>query len=131
MKMRNLCSLALVALTVGALGAVPASAATTPLLGGGSFARTIPFIDGYLYVYECHAVAPGAVSTSVDRCAFGSTGAPAASAQGPVATTNGGVSRASSPSQVCWTVSARYGDGTSQTKSGCSTLSAIAGAGAG
>lgn len=65
------------------------------------------------------------------RGAFGSTGAPAASAQGPVATTNGGVSRASSPSQVCWTVSARYGDGTSQTKSGCSTLSAIAGAGAG
>lgn len=131
MKPRNLCSLTLVALTVSAFSAVPASAATTPLVGAGSFARTIPFIDGYLYQYACAAHAPGAVSTSVESCTFGATGAPPATAQGAVAFTSGGISRASSKSSVCWTVSARYGDGTTQTKSGCSTVSAIAGAGAG
>lgn len=130
MKLRKILALATVALTLGVLGAGPASAATTPLVGSGAFARTIPFIDGYLYQYACAAHAPGAVSTSVDSCTFGSTGAPPATTQGPTAFTTGGVSRASSPANVCWTVSARYADGTSQIKSGCSTMSAIAGAGA-
>lgn len=129
MKTRNVCCAALVALSAGAFGAAPASAATGPLVGGGSFARTVPFIDGDLYAFECHAVAPGAVTTSVVSCALGSATAPPASAQGPAAFTYGIVSRAPSPTSVCWTVSASYSDGTSQTRSGCSTVSAIAGAG--
>jgi hypothetical protein len=131
MKLRKIVSLAFVTLALGALGAGSASAATTPLVGSGAFARTVPFIDGYLYAYACHANAPGAISTSVVNCKLGSVAAPPATAPGPAAFTYGGVSQASSPTSVCWTVSARYTDGTTQTKNGCSTVSAIAGAGAG
>jgi hypothetical protein len=111
--------------------ATPAGAATGALAGGGSFARTIPFIDGNLYAFECHAVAPGAVSTSVDSCALGAVAAPAARQAGPVAVTTQGVSQSTRVTSVCWTVSATFADGTSQTRSGCSTASDLAGAGAG
>jgi hypothetical protein len=126
----------LVALIAGlttAASATEASAAT-PIVGGGSFARTIPFIDGSIYAWECHAAAPGAVSTTISSCTLnsvdGADGAPPVTSQGPVAGTDGAVS--TNPAltyHVCWTVSASYADGTSQTTSGCTLSSSIAGAG--
>jgi hypothetical protein len=110
--------------------ATPASAAGA-LAGGGSFARTIPFIDGDIYAFECHAVAPGAVSTSVDSCTLGAVAAPATQQTGPAAVTTQGVSQDPRVTSVCWTVSATFADGMRQTKSGCSTASDLAGAGAG
>jgi hypothetical protein len=133
MNVRRARSTALVALTAAVVTAVPtsaASAATAPIVGGGSFARTIPFIDGSIYAFECHAAAPGAASTTVDSCLLGSIAAPPATSQGPVASTNQAVSTNPAWSyRLCWMVSARYADGSTQTTSGCTAASSIAGAG--
>jgi hypothetical protein len=127
---------ALIAAAMTMLLPPAAPAATTPIVGGGSFVRTAPFIDGWIYAFECHAAAAGAVSTSVDSCllryaGLTASGAPASTSQGPVASTSGAVS--TNPADlytVCWTVSARYGDGSSQSTSGCSSpASSIGGAG--
>jgi hypothetical protein len=128
MKIRALAPLAVAGLALAA--AAPAGAAPAPIVGVGAFARTIPFIDGDLYAFSCTATAPGAVSTSVDSCALGSVGAPAATQAGPLATTSEGVSQDPRTTSVCWTVSARYSDGSTQTATGCSTSSDLAGAGA-
>ncbi|HEV3228489.1 MAG TPA: hypothetical protein VGY97_03365 [Solirubrobacteraceae bacterium] len=139
MNVRRLRMAALGALVAGAIIAVPAataSAATAPIVGGGSFARTIPFIDGWVYAYECHAFAPGAVSTSVDSCSlmylYTAGSAPPSTSSGPAVATTGGVS--TNPAnlyRVCWSVSARYPDASTQSTSGCSSPpSSIAGAGA-
>jgi hypothetical protein len=50
------------------VAAAPASAAPAPIVAGGSFARTVPFIDGSIYEFECHAAAPGATSTRITSC---------------------------------------------------------------
>jgi hypothetical protein len=135
MKFRRSRTAALCALAVAAVPATSAHAATGALVGGGSFARTIPFIDGDIYAFECHAAAPGALTTRVTSCAltstFGTVSAPAASSTGPAAATDGAVSWDPSPNHVCWTVSATFADGTTQTKSGCSTTSDTGGAGVG
>jgi hypothetical protein len=127
----HLRSAVLVALTAGALAmpAAPAGAATTPLVAGASFARTIPFIDGTIYAFECHASAPGAVSTSIDSCSLNSYAAPPSTSSGSVATTSEAVSVPVATYRVCWTASARYSDGTSQSTSGCTISSSVGGAG--
>jgi hypothetical protein len=133
MKLRHLATAPLLAVGLLSTMAAPPASAATPLTAGGAFARTIPFIDGQLYEYECHAAAPGAVSTSITSCAltstFGTVQAPPATSQGPAAETSGGVSWDPSPNQVCWTAGARYSDGTTQSTSGCSSTSDTAGAG--
>jgi hypothetical protein len=139
MNVRRVRRAVLIALTAGAVMSVMApgaGAATAPIVGGGSFARTVPFIDGWIYAFECHAAAPGAVSTSVDSCvlyyAYPAGSAPASTSTGPVASTSGAVS--TNPAdlyRICWSVSARYSDSTSRSTSGCSSpSSSIAGAGA-
>src|SRR5437764_8578673 len=119
MKVRRTRTAALCALAVAAVPATSAHAATGALVGAGSFARTIPFIDGDVYAFECHAVAPGALTTRVTSCAltssFGTVSAPGASSTGPAAATAGAVSWDPSPNHVCWTVSATFADGTTQT----------------
>lgn len=123
------------ALVGAAVAAAPASAATAPMAAGGSFARTAPFIDGSIYAYECHAVAPGALSTTISSCTLkasdgGSIPAAPSTSPGPVAATSGAVSsNVSLTYQVCWTASATYADGSSQSTSGCSSSSSIAGTG--
>jgi len=120
---------ALLAAVVAAVSAAPAAAAG-PIVAGGSFVRTAPFIDGYIYSFECHATAPGAVATTISSCALNSIGAPPVTMAGPVAATREAVS--TNPSlvyKVCWTASASYADGTTSSTSGCSPSSSIAGAG--
>ena len=120
---------AALAAAITAVFATPAAAAG-PIVAGGSFVRTVPFIDGYIYSFECHAAAPGAVSTTISSCALNSIGAPPVTMAGPFAATREAVS--TNPSlvyKVCWTASARYADGTTSSASGCSTSSSIAGAG--
>lgn len=119
--------------TVPAIGAPAASAANAPIVAGGSFARTIPFVDGNIVAFECHAAAAGAVSTTISSCAlnsvFGPVGAPPVTQTGPAATTDGAVSIDPANYQVCWTASAVYSDASSQSTSGCSTSGPLIGAG--
>ena len=93
------------------------------------FARTAPFIDGTIYAFECHAAAPRAVSTSVDSCSLNSYAAPPSTSSGPFASANEAVSVPVATYRVCWSVSPRYSDGTSQSTTGCTTSSSLAGAG--
>jgi hypothetical protein len=127
-RVRGAALIALAAAAV-AIPATTAEAANAPLVGGASFARTIPFIDGTIYAFECHASAPGAVSTSIDSCTMGQYAAPASTSSGSVATTNEAVSVPVATYNVCWTASARYSDGTSQSTSGCTISSSVGGAG--
>jgi len=75
--------------------------------------------------------AHAATGALVGGASRGTSSAPPATTAGPVASTNAGIVWDPSPNQVCWTVSARFADGSSETKSGCTTTSDIAGAGAG
>ena len=136
MKVRRVRSAVLVTLTAGVFAAVSASpaAAAGPIVGGGSFARSIPFIDGWIYTWECHAAAPGAASTTISSCTLNSVdgpiGAPSVTSTGPAAATDESVS--TNPAltyHVCWTASASYADGTTANTSGCTLSSSIAGAG--
>jgi hypothetical protein len=124
----------LMALGLVPLAASPAAAAEPPIAAAGSFARTIPFIDGELYAYECTASAPGAVSTSITSCQltsrFGTVGAAPTTSQGAAAETAAAVSWDTTTNKLCWTASARYIDGSTQSTSGCSSVSDTAGAGA-
>jgi hypothetical protein len=131
MQSRRIRSAALIALAAGAIAvpATSANAANAPIVAGASFARTIPFIDGTIYAFECHAVAAGAVSTSIDSCSLNNYGAPPSTSSGSIATTNEAVSVPVATYRVCWTASARYSDGTSQSTSGCTISSSVAGAG--
>ena len=131
MHSRRVRAAALIALTAGAIAvpATSAAAAPVPIVGGASFARTAPFIDGTIYAFECHATAPGAVTTSVDSCSLNAYAAPASTSSGPVASTSEAVAVPVTTYRVCWTVSARYIDGTSQSASGCTISSSVAGGG--
>jgi hypothetical protein len=133
MQSRRIRAAALIALAAGAI-AVPvatAEAAPAPIVGGASFAQTAPFIDGTIYAFECHATAPGAVSTSIDSCSLNSYGASPSTSSGPVAGTSAAIAVPVTTYRVCWTASARYSDGTSQSTSGCTISSSVGGAGAG
>jgi hypothetical protein len=134
MKNHRIHAAALLALAAAAIGAAPASAAPAPLTAGASFARTVPFIDGTVYAFECHAAAPGASTTTVSSCnltdGLHNNNAPAVTSNGPFATTNQAVATTPlSQWRVCWTASATYSDGTSQSTNGCTTASSVAGAG--
>jgi hypothetical protein len=122
-------------LIAGASGTIrpTASAATAPLTGGGSFVRTAPFIDGWIYAFECHALAPGAQTTTVESCSMSPRGpitAPRSTAGGPFAVTSGSVSTDPATAYtLCWTVSATYAGGATQSAGGCTAASSIAAAG--
>ncbi|MDX6665970.1 MAG: hypothetical protein QOG68_2176, partial [Solirubrobacteraceae bacterium] len=83
------------------------------------------FIDGYIYEWECHAAAPGAASVTISSCVLAARdtiGAPPVTSQGPVAATDLGASEDTANGRLCWTASARYSDGTTQSTSGCSLV---------
>jgi hypothetical protein len=133
-NVRRFLTAPLLASALAAVVAMPAVAAPAPLVAGGSFVRTIPFIDGTLYTFECHAVAPGAASTTVSACTMTdglhTIAAPPATTLGQAAVTTETVATTPlSQWRVCWTASSTYGDGTSQSTSGCTTASSTAGAG--
>jgi hypothetical protein len=115
------------------IASTTASAATPPITGGGSFVRTGPFIDGWIYEFECHAIAPGAQTTTVDSCSMSPRGpitAPKTTSNGPFAVTSAGVSTDPATAYtLCWTVSATYSGGATQSTSGCTAASSIAAAG--
>jgi hypothetical protein len=125
----SLCSLA-----AATVCAAPAGAAPAPMVAGASFARTVPFIDGTIYAFECHAAAPGATSTTISSCALSdglhTIAAPPTTSAGPAAVTTQAVATTPvSQWKVCWTAGAAYADGTTQSTSGCTTASSLAGAG--
>jgi hypothetical protein len=115
------------------VAAAPASAAPAPIVAGGSFARTVPFIDGSIYEFECHAAAPGATSTRITSCVLsdGVENLPATglTSQSEAAVATGSYSLDSYQWKLCWTASATYSDGSTQTTSGCSGTSSLASAG--
>lgn len=133
MKARRSATAAIAVLATCAIAAPAASAANAPIVAGGSFARTIPFIDGNIVVFECHAAAAGAVSTTISSCqlnsVYGPVGAAPVTQTGSAAVSDGAVSIDPANFQVCWTASAVYADGSTQSTSGCSTSGQLAGAG--
>jgi hypothetical protein len=123
----------LAALCTSILAAAPAQAAPAPIAATGSFVRTAPFIDGSIYEFECDAAAPGATVTRIDSCVL-SDGvehlpAPAVSSTGAAAVTTGSYVLDSYQWQLCWTASATYADGSTQSTSGCTSTSSLAGVG--
>jgi hypothetical protein len=134
MHVRRLFTAPLLASALAAVAAAPAGAAPAPLVAGGSFARTVPLIDGTVYAFECRAAAPGAASTTISACTLTdglhNIAAPAATSLGQAAVTTQSVATTPlSQWRVCWTASSTYADGTSQSTSGCTAASSIAGAG--
>jgi hypothetical protein len=133
MTVRRTRACVLAALCTSILAAAPAHAAPVPIVATGSFARTVPFIDGSIYVFECDASAPGASVTRIDSCVL-SDGvehltAPPVTQNGPAAQTTGAYSLDSYQWQLCWTASATYPDGSTQSASGCTGTSSLAGVG--
>ena len=127
--------LALSITTLAAVAAAPASAAPAPLVVSGQYARTAPFIDGTIYSIECDAVAPGAITTRIDSCKLADPSglgysAPAVSSQGPTARTNTLVAIPTYQWRLCWSGSATYADGSTQSAGGCTAVSPYTGAGA-
>jgi hypothetical protein len=123
----------LAALCLPILAAAPAHAAPAPIVATGSFARTAPFIDGSIYVFECDATAPAASVTRIDSCVL-SDGvehltAPPTASTGPAAETDASYSLDSYRWTLCWTASASYPDGSTQSTSGCTPASSLAAAG--
>jgi hypothetical protein len=123
----------LAALCTSILAAAPAHASPAPVVATGSFARTAPFIDGSIYEFECDAAAPGATVTRIDSCVLSDgvehLSAPAVSSTGSAAVTTGSYVLDSYQWQLCWTASATYSDGSTQSTSGCTATSSLAGAG--
>jgi hypothetical protein len=121
------------AIATASIAAGAAQAAPAPLVGSGAFARTAPFIDGSIYEFGCDAAAPGALVTRIDSCTLSdgvsTLTAPPVSSQGPAAATTGSYSLDSYQWTLCWTASASYSDGTTQSTSGCTAPSSLAGAG--
>ena len=109
---------------------IPAAVHSSALASGNSQVY-IGASDGTIYAFECHATAPGAVSTSIDSCSLNSYGASPSTSSGPVASTSAAIAVPVTTYRVCWTASARYSDGTSQSTSGCTISSSVGGAGAG
>jgi hypothetical protein len=133
LHVRRLFTAPLLASALGAVAAAPADAAPAPIVAGGSFAQTVPFIDGTVYAFECHAAAPGAASTTISACTLTDglhdiAAPPATSLGGAAVTTEGVATTPLSQWRVCWTASSTYADGTSKSTSGCTAASSIAGA---
>lgn len=121
-----------VALAGGALAglgamAVPAQAAAgNTLVGSGNYTGVL--LNGITVVYECHAVATGAVSTAVNSCRLTTGGAaPARALPGETSATAGTSTVPFKPFQLCWTVSATYLDASTKTSSGCTLLPSAGG----
>jgi hypothetical protein len=133
MPIRPLRTAALAAIATSIAAAAPAQAAPAPIVASGAFARTVPFIDGSIYEFECDAAAPGAVTTRIDSCTLSdgveNLTAPPVSSQGEAAATTGSYSLDSYQWKLCWTASASYSDGSTQSTSGCTSTSSLAGAG--
>ena len=124
---------ALSVVAVGALAAPAAGAANAPLVAGGSFAQTVPFIDGTIYPFECHAFAAGATTTAINSCVLSngisSYAASPVTSAGPFAITSADTIVDVAPYQLCWKATATYADATTQTTSGCTAASAVGGTG--
>jgi hypothetical protein len=133
MQVRRTRAAALAAATSSAAVPALADAADGPIVANASFAQTVPFIDGMIYAYECHAAAPDAVSTTISSCVLESGidtyPAPPVTSSGSAAFADQGVSVDPKPYQVCWTASSLYADGTTQGASGCTSTSPVAGVG--
>ena len=133
-RMRRSALIVLCTSILAGLAAAPAGAAPTPMTATGEYARTAPFIDGTIYDIQCGAAAPGAVTTRIDSCKLidprgSGYGAPAVASDGATANTSYLVAIPTYQWHLCWTASATYGDGSSQSTTGCTGVSPYAGAG--
>jgi hypothetical protein len=94
------------------------AAATDVITAGGNFTGVLA--NGLTVAFECHAVAPGAVSTSITKCALttGHSAAPIA-LPGDAAATASTATVPIAPFRLCWSASATYIDATVRTTSAC------------
>lgn len=107
-----------------------AASASESLTAGGSAFQPRVVVSTSVVVFECHAVAAGAVSVAIESCVYSSSSgrysAPGLSSPGPVAATAGtGVNFDDGPATVCWTARAQFASGAALRAEGCATAVAL------
>lgn len=127
---QRITTLATAVAAAAALGVVapPAAsaAATDRIVAGGNYTGVL--LNGITVVFECHAAAPGAVSTAINSCSLTTGGsAPAIALPGDAAATAGTSTVPFAPFQLCWTASATFLDANRKSTSGCTLLPSVAG----
>lgn len=100
---------------------VAQAAATDRVVAGGNFTGVLA--NGITVVFECHAAAAGAVSTSINRCELttGDSANPIA-LPGDAAATVGTATVPIAPFRLCWSASATFLDASVRTTSGCTIV---------
>ena len=134
--MLNLVRRAIVIAGVAALpiaGAATANASTVDtnlvphgIVAGGNYTGVIA--NGLEVVFECHAVATGAVSVAMNACYITTGGgAPTIALPGTSVATAGTTNVPFAPFQLCWTATATFVDSATNTTHGCSLLPSVGG----
>lgn len=110
---------------VGTASAAPLATASR-IVAGGNYTGVIA--NGLTVTFECHAAAPGAVSTAIDSCYLTTGGAAAPIALPGDAAATAGVSTVPfAPFRLCWSASATFVDASRNSTSGCTLLPSVAG----
>jgi hypothetical protein len=99
---------------------------TNKIVASGNYTGVL--LNGITVAFECHAAAPGAVSTEINSCRLttGPSAAPIA-LPGDAAATAGEATVPFAPFQLCWTASATYVNAARKSTSGCTLLPSVGG----
>jgi hypothetical protein len=126
-SIQRISTLAMAVFALGGLGTLgttaPASAAvdTNKIVAGGNYTGVL--LNDITVVFECHAAAPGAVSTAINSCYLTTGGsAPSLALPGDAVATAGTSNVPFAPFKLCWTASATFLDASRKSTSGCTLL---------
>jgi hypothetical protein len=118
------------AASMGGIGVAHAAdntaADTNKIVASGNYTGVL--LNGLTVAFECHAAAPGAVSTEINACYL--TSGPSA---GPIALPGDAAATASVGTvpfvafRLCWTASATYVNAGHKSTSGCTLLPSVGG----
>jgi hypothetical protein len=110
--------------TLGTTQVAHATAApptTNTIVAGGNYTGVL--LNGITVAFECHAAAPGAVSTAIDACYLTTGGsAPALALPGDAVATASTRNVPFAPFRLCWSASATFLNATRKATSGCTLL---------
>jgi hypothetical protein len=99
---------------------------TNRIVASGNYAGVL--LNGLTVVFECHAAAPGAVSTEINACYLTTGGGASPIAlPGEAAATAGERSVPFAPFKLCWIASATYVNAAHKTTNGCTGLPSVGG----
>jgi hypothetical protein len=120
---RRLAGLIPVLAALGLAGPATAGAAVLPFEAGGHF-KTVKVGGDEFIAYECEAVAPGAVSVSLD-CTFNGSRAGLALPGAASAVFTDLVLKPIGTNTICWSATATYTNASRLTKSGCTSQEVV------